>query len=441
MAEMDTSLTFTVRRHQPELVVPAKPTPQELKPLSDIDDQQILQFHVLDIQFYRGDSKMRNKNPASRLKEGPDGKLMVDCSGKGVLFIEGEADVTLDQFGDPLQPPFPCMEELLYDVPGSSSILDSPLILIQMTRLLCGGFIFAIRLNHTMSDGVGLVQFLSGLAEIARGATSPSILPVWQRELLCSSDRAHMAFTHHVYDHAIDTQGTIIPLDHMTQKSLFVTTTEISAFRSHVPIHLQNSSTFELLTACLWRCRTIALQPDPEEKMPIIWPVYAGKMFNPPLPIGYYGNVLAFLTANSTARDLCNKPLSYALDLVMKAKSSVTYKKYIRSASEVMAIKLQPEFITNRSFLVSDLTRAGLDAVDFGWGKAAYGGAAKGGVGVIPGISTLYVPYTNNKGEYGIVIPICLPSGAMGKFLKEVNNMLALGKNDMEHNSLVVSKL
>ncbi|KAI3743374.1 hypothetical protein L1987_61081 [Smallanthus sonchifolius] len=149
MAERDTPLTFTVRRRAPELIVPAKPTPREPKPLSDIDDQESLRFHIPAIQFYRGDPKMRNKNPASvirealakllvfyypfagRLKEGPAGKLIVDCSGEGVLFIEAEADVTLDQFGDPLQPPFPCMEELLYEVPGSDGILDSPLLLIQ----------------------------------------------------------------------------------------------------------------------------------------------------------------------------------------------------------------------------------------------------------------------------------------------------------------------
>ncbi|MFS7990008.1 putative benzyl alcohol O-benzoyltransferase [Helianthus anomalus] len=110
---------------------------------------------------------------------------MVDCSGEGVLFIEAEADVTLDQFGDPLPLPLPCMEELPYDVPGSGGILNSPLVLIQVTRLLCGGFIFAVRLNHAMSDGAGLVQFLSGLGEIARGATYSAIWFIWKNRNSC----------------------------------------------------------------------------------------------------------------------------------------------------------------------------------------------------------------------------------------------------------------
>jgi hypothetical protein len=34
----------------------------------------------------------------------------VECMAEGVVFIEADADITLQQFGDvDLQPPFPCM--------------------------------------------------------------------------------------------------------------------------------------------------------------------------------------------------------------------------------------------------------------------------------------------------------------------------------------------
>ncbi|KAL2345760.1 hypothetical protein Fmac_007045 [Flemingia macrophylla] len=69
------------------------------------------------------------------LREGPGRKLMVDCTGEGILFIEADADATLDQFGDPLQPPFPFFQELLYDVPGSQEIINTPILLLQW-RLL-----------------------------------------------------------------------------------------------------------------------------------------------------------------------------------------------------------------------------------------------------------------------------------------------------------------
>ncbi|PWA90338.1 benzyl alcohol O-benzoyltransferase [Artemisia annua] len=449
MAQISIPLTFTVRRLAPELIVPEKLTPQELKPLSDIDDQKALWCQVPIIHFYRGDPEKRNKNPASvirealakvlvfyypfagRLKEGPTGKLMVNCSGEGVLFIEAEADVTLKQFGDVLHPSFPCMEELLYDVPGSSGILDSPLLLIQVTRLLCGGFIFAIRYNHTMTDGRGITQFLTAVGEIARGALEPSMLPVWQREFLSARNPPRVTCSHHEYDDMTDTKTTIISNDEMEQRSFFFGPIEVSALRRFVPIHLQNCSTFDVLTASIWRCRTIALQPNPEDEMRVTCVVDARSKFNPPIPLGYYGAVLAFPVAISTAHDLCNKPIGHIMELVSKAKSNVT-EEYMRSIADLMVIKGRPPFTTVRNFVISDVTRVRLNVVDFGWGKPAYASAANGGGGNIPGLASYYIPSQNNKGESGIIVPICLPSAAMNKFVKELNNML-LQDNNINH--------
>lgn len=150
MALSSPSLVFTVQRCQPELVAPAKPTPREVKPLSDIDDQQGLRFQIPFILFYGNEPSMAGKDPAKvirealaqtlvfyypfagRIREGPGRKLVVDCTGEGLMFIEADADATLDQLGDTLQPPFPCFEQLLYDVPGSEGVIDCPLMLFQV---------------------------------------------------------------------------------------------------------------------------------------------------------------------------------------------------------------------------------------------------------------------------------------------------------------------
>ncbi|GFS45755.1 HXXXD-type acyl-transferase family protein [Actinidia rufa] len=436
-----TSFVFTVKRQAPELIAPARPTPHEYKLLSDIDDQDGLRFQIPVIQFYRNDPSMGGTDPvkvireaiaktlvfyypfSGRLREGPTRKLMVECTGEGVLFIEADADVTLEEFGDALQPPFPCLEELLYDVPGSAGVLNCPLLLIQVTRLKCGGFIVALRLNHTMSDAPGLVQFMVAVGEMARGATSPSVHPVWQRELLSARDPPRVTCTHHEYDEVPDTKGTIIALDDMAHHSFFFGPIQVSALRRFVPHHLQKCSTFEVLTACLWRCRTIALQPDPEEEVRILCIVNARGKFQPPLPSAYYGNAFAFPVALTTAGKLCQNPLGYALELVMKAKADVN-EEYMRSLADLMVTRGRPHFAVVRSYLVSDVTRAGFGDVDFGWGKAAYGGPAKGGVGAIPGVASFYIPFTNKKGESGIVVPICLPAPAMDRFMTELDNML-----------------
>jgi hypothetical protein len=112
------------------LVPPAASTPSEVKLLSDIDDQPGLRCNIPFIFIYRNEPSMTGKDPvkvlkdalsqtlvyyypfAGRIREGVGRKLMVDCTGEGVMFVEAEADVTLDQFGDSLQPPFPCFQEL-----------------------------------------------------------------------------------------------------------------------------------------------------------------------------------------------------------------------------------------------------------------------------------------------------------------------------------------
>ncbi|KAH6799370.1 HXXXD-type acyl-transferase family protein [Perilla frutescens var. frutescens] len=441
------TLTFKVARKNPELIAPAKPTPHEFKLLSDIDDQEGLRFQIPVIQFYRRSPSAEGKDPvevirdaiakalvfyypfAGRLRERAARKLVVECTGEGVMFIEADADVTLQQFGDALQPPFPCLEELLFDVPASAGVLDCPLMLIQVTRLKCGGFILALRLNHTMSDAAGLVQFMSAVGELARGAEAPTIPPIWDRHLLNARNPPRVTCTHHEYDDVPDTKGTLIPLDDMVHRSFFFGAAEISAIRSSLPPHLRGCSTFELLTACLWRCRTIAISPEPNEEVRILCIVNSRRRFNPPIPEGYYGNAFAFPVAISTAGDLSKNPLHYALELVRKAKADVT-EEYMKSLADLMVIRGRPHFTVVRSYLVSDVTHAGFGQVDFGWGNPAYGGPAKGGVGAIPGVASFYIPFKNNKGENGIVVPICLPADAMEVFVKELESILKTGGGD-----------
>lgn len=447
---MAQSLRFTVRRQPPVLVAPASPTPYELKKLSDIDDQEGLRFQIPVIQFYRNNQELsaRGVDPArvvkealskalvsyypfaGRLREGAGRKLMVECRGEGVMFVEADADVRLEEFGEELQPPFPGLEELLADVEGSGGVLNCPLLLIQVTRLSCGGFVFALRLNHTMSDAPGLVQFMTAVAELARGLPSPTVRPVWDRHLLDARSPPNQTCVHREYDDVPDTKGTIIPLDDMVHRSFFFGPAQISSLKSHLPPHLRSSaSTFELLTACLWKCRTLALSPDPDEEVRIICIVNARAKFNPPLPEGYYGNAFTFPVAVSRADNLMNNPLGYALGLVKKAKSDVT-EEYMKSVADTMVIRGRPHFTVVRSYLVSDVTRAGFGEVDFGWGKAAYGGPAKGGVGAIPGVASFYIPMRD-----GIVVPVCLPGFAMDRFASEVERLSRQPSEDADPDS------
>ncbi|XP_072093435.1 13-hydroxylupanine O-tigloyltransferase isoform X2 [Arachis hypogaea] len=309
----------------------------------------------------------------------------------------------------------------------SLKLMQTLHLTILVTRLKCGGFIFATRVNHTLCDGCGIGQFIKAIAEIAQGASNPSIPPVWCRELLCARDPPRVTFIHHEYKQVpLDNDDKTVFLK-PSQASFFFGPKEIDALRCLLPRHLaQSSTTFDILTACLWRCRTVALQWNPNKKVRLMYAINArfeNCRFNRPLPQGYYGNAFVFPAAVCSVGMLCQRPLSYALELVKESKKKAT-EEYVHSVADLMAIKGRPDVILEGSLLVSDITKCGFRDVDFGWGKPLYSGLADtGGPEDIPGVS-YFVPYTNSKGEHGRVLLICLPEEAIKRFEQELNGIL-----------------
>ncbi|CAL4916749.1 unnamed protein product [Urochloa decumbens] len=441
---------FTVRRQPAVLVAPAAPTPRELKLLSDLDDRDSMRVQIASLYFYRRNEAMAGKDPAwvirdavaralvpyyplaGRLREHDGGKLAVDCTAEGVLFVEADADVGLEHFGDALLPPFPCIEELIFDVPGSSAILNTPLLLFQVTRLACGGFILAVRDNHTMADAQGLTQFLVAVAELARGAQAPTVPPVWERELLVARNPPQPPADHLVpnnLDANKQGQGSsiVLPPDaDMALRSFFFGPDEVAAIRAQLPPHLQERATrFDAVAGWLWKSRTLALAPaDPNEAMSLLVVVNArgrGKY----IPAGYYGNAFACPAAVSTAGELCASPVGYAVELVKKAKDEVNGMEYMRSAADLVALRrgrVVPRVVPGpATYSLSDMARARFDDLDFGWGKPVYGGPSEAvGSPALPWIASFLIPFKD-----GVVVPVCLPGPAMDRLVEEMDKLRA----------------
>jgi hypothetical protein len=432
------AFTFAVRRQKPVLVGPAAPTPRETKSLSDIDDQDTLRGQVPFLFFYRRGAHDDDSDPAGvirralgealvpyyplagRLREVEARKLVVDCTGEGVMFVEADADVRLAELeaaaATGLTPPFPCMDQLLFDVDGSSGVLGCPLLLIQVTRLLCGGLVFAIRLNHTICDAIGLAQFVSAVAELARGLPPPKAAPAWSRELLEARSPPKPVFPHREFD-AVPPSPP--PPGDMVMRTFTFGPDDVTAIKRGLPPNLAATTTFEALTAALWRARTAALDLPPDEEVRVVSIVNFRGVPELGLPADYYGNACVPVAAVTTAGALLDGTLGDAVALVRETKAAVT-AEYVRSTLDLLVLRGRPYIAMANLFVVSDNRHAGFQRVDFGWGEPVYGGPAAVPFGV-----SFFVHVGDGGGGVGAVAAmIVLPGPAMDRFASKVKILL-----------------
>ncbi|ONK55336.1 uncharacterized protein A4U43_UnF4750 [Asparagus officinalis] len=153
----------------------------------------------------------------------------------------------------------------------------------------------------------------------------------------------------------------------LVHRSFFFGPEQISALKSHVPF---TCTSFEVVAACTWRARAVALGMDPNDELRFMFNINVRSKMNPPLPEGYYGNVFVYPAIVTTAERLCNGPLSYAVDLVQKAKAKAT-DGYIKSTpihGDEGAAAVHYERARVLTSWSGQQRVAGFADVDYGWG-------------------------------------------------------------------------
>lgn len=136
-----------VKQGEPTLVTPVEETEKGLYFLSNLD--QNIAVIVRTIYCFKSNEKGNEecgetiKNAlekvlvhyyplAGRLTISAQGKLIIDCTGEGAVFVEAEANCSLEEIGDITKPDPETLGKLVYDIPGAKNILEMPPLAAQV---------------------------------------------------------------------------------------------------------------------------------------------------------------------------------------------------------------------------------------------------------------------------------------------------------------------
>ncbi|CAL4964610.1 unnamed protein product [Urochloa decumbens] len=432
---------------EPAVVRPSQLTPRHTLYLSNLDDQRFLRFSIKYLYVFAAAAAVPagalraalarvlvDYYPlAGRLRPSVDdgeGKLVVDCNAEGALFAEGSLPgITAAEFLRGRARPHKSWRKLLYRVDAQSFLAVPPLV-VQVTRLGCGGMVLCTAINHCLCDGIGTAQFLHAWAHAARAAAGngddddPSLPPppFHDRRALRPRCPPRVAFTHPEYNAAAAANGNgngngcgeapslLARLlgQPLTPVSLTFTAAHLLQLKRQCSPPLKCTS-FEALAAHVWRAWVRALDPPGSLPVKLLFSVNVRRRVKPELPHGFYGNGFVLGCAESTAAQLASPTAAarHGVRLVQEAKECVD-GDYVRSMVDLLEERRGARPDLASSLVISAWTRLGLEDLDFGGGPAAHMG---------PLTSEIYCVFLPVVGDrHGVTVLVSVPQAAADRF-------------------------
>ncbi|KAI3886667.1 hypothetical protein MKX03_036912 [Papaver bracteatum] len=335
---------------------------------------------------------------AGRLILNEKNKFAINCTGEGALFIEAEADCTLEEIGDLTQPNPTTFKKLV-------------------TKFKCGGFTLGLSQNHTVFDGVGAMEFVISWGEVTRGfpLTKP---PFLDRTILKARTPLKTQFTH-ILEEIIDITNTNALWEEessLPNPSFFTPT--VAKF---LQLKLATENSQQLSSCCesellnsIFGVVTKSLRLHPNQQVRLLFPVNARSRFHPPLPKGYFGNAIALKNFQCSVSELVESPLSSIIERFQQLVSLVT-DECMRSIIDSLEESEQPLPNTHTLFL-SIWTRIGLHDMDFGWGEPIFAGPP-----TLPTNVVFFLPHGEER--KGINLCVSLPVSSMKIFEEAINTI------------------
>ncbi|XP_022762417.1 omega-hydroxypalmitate O-feruloyl transferase-like [Durio zibethinus] len=352
-----------------------------------------------------------------------DGKMIVRSNGEGVPFVKAVSNNTIEELGDISRVDPVKLRQLVHHVDSVESILDVPLLTVQITSFKCGGIVLGVAMNHVLVDGKALADFLNSWSQITKGLPL-SVVPFLDRTILSARQPPLIDIPHPEYvrkERPTKNASLQFP-EPLVYQSFCVEPKKLYQLKQLAKEgeFAAPPSSFEVISALMWIMRTKAFKIEPHKTTKLLIAVDGRPKYKPPLPECFFGNGIAFSCAQCTARDLVQKPFSFAVKIVHESIKEVT-EGYIRSAIDYYELTRGGLEIENTCW-ISKWSRLTFYDVDFGWGKPQQ---------VAPAsiVENLVLTLAQGKDSKNLILSLALPESAMKIFQELMQSELNENKS------------
>ncbi|KAL5710538.1 shikimate O-hydroxycinnamoyltransferase [Ranunculus cassubicifolius] len=389
-------------------VKPSEPTPDVKLFLSEWDHIKIY-THTPLLYIYPSDQVTSSSvsNPVETLKASLNrllvsyyplagrlnciegGRFELHCNAVGVEIVEAETDSVIEDLGD-FRP----------------SLETKKLI----PPFKCGGICVVIALSHIVVDGKGALGFISSWANFARGGNELSVKPFHDRTVFYRGDPlAKPRFDHTEFKASPSLLlGQEDPTEERMKEStvtmMKLSKTQVETLKKKANEGRSKDDTsrefsrFEAIAGHIWRCVSKARKLRTEQLTSLRIIADCRSRFRPPLPDGYYGNVIMVTRPVAEVGELLSG-LGAACRKISEGLARLN-DDYVKSATDFLVSQkdLTPFrssdvttglFLGNPNLVITSWSGLPIYDADFGWGEPIFMGPAAVGVEgrsyIIPG--------------------------------------------------------
>ncbi|KAB2008887.1 hypothetical protein ES319_D10G130300v1 [Gossypium barbadense] len=268
---------------------------------------------------------------AGRLGYDENGRLEIICNAEGVLFVEAETSVMEHLIGDFTD--YSQVFRLVPKVDYSGGISSYPLLVLQVTKFKCGGVCLGV-----------------GWADTSRGL-SPAIAPFIDRSLFRARDPPTPKFH----------RPSIVSTFKLTADQLNTLKAKANVANANGGIKY---SSFNILAAHIWRYTKLRIPVDGRYKL------------DPPLPPGYFGNVIFSSALIAQAGDLETESFTDTIKRIHELLNQIN-DEYLRSALDYIEKMSDSNTLVtgpHTNLAVAPWIWLPIYEADFGWGRTIYMG-------------------------------------------------------------------